>query len=135
MSKPSIIDLAMACTPKQRAFANELAGGVTASEAYRRAYATKATGVNLAARASHVRDNPKIAAYLAALIAQQEKARFLTRERKREKLAAIVDSKTERTADRIKAIEVDNVMNGDNRPTEVNIFGLSDLLAMVRKKS
>lgn len=129
------LELAMKCTPKQRAFVNDVAAGVGPSEAYRKAYNTKASPNIVAAKAAHLRDTPKVHNYLAALIAQQERTRFLTRDRKREKLAEVVEGKGEKTADRIKAIEVDNVMNGDNKPAEVNIFGLGDLLALVRKKS
>ncbi len=35
----------------------------------------------------------------------------------------------------LKAIEQDNVMTGDNAPQKVEVFGNSELLAMVRKQT
>jgi hypothetical protein len=128
-------DLALRLTAKQRAFANELAAGIGPSEAYRRAYNTQAKDNLVAAKAGHLKAKPKLQAYLAELIAAQERKRFLTRERKRERLSQIVENAKEKTGDVIRAIEVDNVMTGDNAPQQVQVFGLSELLAMVRKKS
>src|SRR4051812_27932819 len=113
-----LVRLAAKCTAKQRAFVHELAAGVPPSEAYRRGYGSVKKDKCLAAKASHTKASPNVSAYLHALIGEQEKTRFLTRERKREKLAAIVNKDAERTADRIKAIEVDNVMTGDNAPQQ-----------------
>jgi len=124
----------MACNPKQRAFANELAAVVDASEAYRRAYGDRRKDRKLSSLAARCKANPSVVAYVAALVAQQERKKALSRDRKREHLSEIVESKRERTADRIKAIEVDNVMTGDNAPQQVEVFGLSDLLALVRKR-
>lgn len=132
----ALTEMAVKLTPKQRAFANEIAAGTNPSQAYRKCFnCVTASQTTVGAKASHLKSHPKVGPYIAALIAQQEKKRLLTRERKREHLALFVEDKTARTADRIKAIEVDNVMTGDNAPQQVQVFGLSDLLALVRKKS
>lgn len=135
MTARELNELAMACTPKQRTFANALAEGVGPSEAYRQAYNTRARDSALSSKAAKAQRSPQFQAYLRALVAQMEHRRFLTRDRKREKLAKIVEDGAERTADRLKAIEVDNVMTGDNAPQKVEVFGLGELLAAVRKKS
>jgi hypothetical protein len=134
VSAAELTKLALACNPKQRAFANLLADGVEPSEAYRQAYGDSRKDKGLSALAASAKASPTVQAYLSALVAKQEKAKALSRERKRHHLAEFVESKTERTADRIKAIEVDNVMTGDNAPQQVEVFGLSDLLALVRKR-
>jgi hypothetical protein len=130
---PEIIRLAASLTEGQRTFANEVAAGAKLSDAYRKAYNTKANPKILCSKASHARTHPKIAAYIEALIAQQEKTRFLTRESKRQRLAKIVADGKARNGDVIRAIEVDNVMTGDNAPQQVEVFGLGELLALVRK--
>jgi hypothetical protein len=126
-------DLAASLTPKQRAFSNEIANGCTSSESYRRAYNTTAKDKSLAARASHLKAVPKVAAYIASLIARSEKKKALARDRKRELLNEAAEDAGSDWGKRIKAIEVDNQMTGDNAPQQVNVFGLGDLLAIVRK--
>lgn len=122
-------------TPKQTAFANEVAAGKDLSESYRLAYdCTKGSPMTVGTNASRTAALPHVAAYIATLKAQQEKRRFLTRERKRELLAAFAED-APKHSDRIKAIEVENRMVGDDAPQQVQVFGLSELLGLVRKKS
>lgn len=123
-------------TQKQRAFANYIAEGLNGTEAYRKAYPdTVACDKTCATHACREKKKPHVAAYIASLVAKQEQARFLTRERKREILAQLAEKKACRPGERIKAIEVDNTMTGDNAPQQVQVFGLGELLALVRKKS
>jgi phage terminase small subunit len=123
-------------TPKQRAFAQNIADGMEQSAAFRAAYGCpNSSPRTIKVNASRMRANPKVAAFVAELQAKQDRVRFLTRERKREKLAAIVEDEKAVKRDVIKAIEVDNVMTGDNAPQQVQVFGLGDLLNLVRKQS
>jgi hypothetical protein len=121
-------------TAKQRAFANLIAEGKDGSAAYREAYVCpNSSPITLAREAHRTRELPHVAAYIAQLIAQQERKRFLTRERKRELLADCAEDKKAKWSERTKALEVDNVMTGDNAPQQVQVFGLTELLAIVRK--
>jgi hypothetical protein len=110
-----------ALTPKQLKFAHYVAEGVTASEAYRRVYAS-APGkppVRVAEEASDVRHNPRVAAYIDELRAEAKSRAVLTRADVLAKLDAMIsDPDVSETA-----------------PQEVNVFGLGDLLAVVRKGS
>lgn len=126
-------ELAAKLTAKQRAFANAIAAGAGGSEAYRIAYNTKGRDKDHASKASKLRRLPHVAAYITHLISKQERRRELNRERKRELLAEAAEDTKAKWPERIKAIEVDNVMTGDNAPEQVNVFGLGDLLQLVRK--
>lgn len=121
-------------TAKQRAFANLVVSGKEQGVAYREAYdcpLSSPTTVNK--EASRTAALSHVAAYIAELISKEEKSRFLSRERKRELLAEFAENKRAKPSERVKAIEVDNVMTGDNAPQQVNVFGLSDILNIVRK--
>jgi hypothetical protein len=123
-------------THKQRLFAQGIADGLDNSKAYRAAYnCATASSITIAKEACELRKHPAVAAYLADLQAKQDRARQLTRDRKREILNTIAENPKAKPNERTKAIEVDNVMTGDNAPQQVQVFGLSELLALVRKGS
>ncbi len=134
MTQKELLELALACTPKQRTFVNAIVDGVGPSEAYRQAYNTNARDSALSSKAAKCQKSPCVIAYHAALVAQMERRRLLTRDRKREHLSAIAENDKAKASDRIRAIEVDNTMTGDNAPQKVEVFGLGELLAMVRKR-
>lgn len=121
-------------TSKQRAFANYIADGLNQSEAYRKAYGGRPNFTTTKREAHAVRHNPKVAAEIDRLTAKHDKKQHLTREAKRRILREIVEDKNSKDSDRLKAIEIDNIMTGDNAPQQVNVFGLSELLAMVRSQ-
>tara|TARA_R110002110_G_scaffold74463_2_gene196972 strand:- start:6207 stop:6656 length:450 start_codon:yes stop_codon:yes gene_type:complete len=60
---------------------------------------------------------------------------LLTRDSKRRMLYQICMDEDEPTSNKIKAIEVDNIMTGENSPQKVELFGLTELLQLVRSKS
>ena len=105
---------------RQRRFAEFVVGGDPASVAYKKSgYA--ATGNAAEVSASQLLRNPKVSAYLAELRKPQKEKAIATRQRKREILAAIMEGKTKgaTVADRIRAVQVDNLMTGDNKPIKV----------------
>lgn len=120
-------------TAKQLGFCNALLDGSTVIAAYTSNYNNKGKKDYLRQHATKVHHNPNVQAYLKA---QREKLAAKSQVTRVHKLAAlskmILDEKAP-TLHRIKAIEVHNVMTGDNAPEQVNVFGLSDLLALVRK--
>jgi hypothetical protein len=117
-------DLAASLTPKQRAFAAGIAEGLDGSAAYRLSYAPgNGEAAYIAAKAYEVRHKPRVSAYIAALISQQEQGRFLSRQRKREILASIAEKRGESSRARVRAIEVDNRMTGDEQPQVVELSG------------
>lgn len=123
-------------TPSQRAFAHAIADGKDQSAAYREAYnCPNSSARTVKVNACRVRLVPRVAAYIAELQAKQDEKRFLTREKKRQILADIALATTSKASERTKAIEVDNVMTGDNAPQQVQVFGLGDLLNLVRKQA
>lgn len=122
-------------TSKQLNFAEAILNGTGPSEAYRGAYSTKASARVVSVQAQKVLNHPAVAAYIAKG-RQQSKARAqMSRD---DKLAVLEDTiRGTKKLDpvQIKAVEVHNVMTGDNAPQEVNIFGLADLLTLVRTKA
>lgn len=123
-------------TPKQIKFAHYVAEGLTGSEAYRRVYATGVSGRKTHwENASRVKNNPAVKAYIASIIAEQRAQTTLTRQDVLARLDAIIKDPDIKPTARVQAIKTRNEMTGDNAPQEVNIFGLSDLLELVRAKS
>jgi len=123
-------------TAKQRAFAHAVVSGMGNSKAYRSVYnCPTASSITIAKEACALRQHPAVAAYIAELQAKHDRKLHLTRERKREILHEIAENDEVKPSERTKAIEVDNVMTGDNAPQQVQVFGLTELLALVRKGS
>lgn len=121
-------------TPKQLKFAHYVAEGVTASEAFRRVYANNGDNSQIAKDAWDVRHNPKVKAYITKLQNEAKAKSQLTRSDVLAKLDAIITDPDVSETARVQAIKARNEMTGDNAPIPVNIFGLGDLLKMVRKR-
>lgn len=121
-----------ALTPKERVFADAILDGKGPSEAYRIAYDTKASGKVVSVNGAKVQKRPHVSKYIAEERLRARNRRFLTREKKRGILAEIAEKKTAKNSDKIKAIEVDNRMTGDDAPQKVEVFGLADLMKLVR---
>lgn len=120
-------------TPKQLAFANAILEGTGPSDAYRKAgYATGSPAV-VSVKAQEVLKHPDVAAYIAAGKAKTAAQAEMTRNDKLRALEDTIRGTKRLDSAQIKALEVHNLMTGDNAPQEVNVFGLSDLLAVVRK--
>lgn len=80
-------------------------------------------------------DTPEIVALITKYMELEMEEVLLTRDSKRRMLYNIAMDKDEPTANKIKAIEVDNIMTGDNSPQKVELFGLTELLQLVRSGS
>lgn len=106
-------------TPKQLAFAEAILDGKTPSDAYRAAYDTSGTPATVKVSASRILAHPAIAEYVAKGREKMAKARLLSRTKKREILFTIACNSKARAAERVKAIEVDNAMTGDNKPVRI----------------
>lgn len=125
--------MARELTAKQEKFCQGVAEGLTYADAFRRAYGQgKRATQTLYRDAYRVMESDKVAARIAELKEEQQAARLATRIRKREVLNEILEDSDESAQSRIKAIEVDNLMTGDNKPQKVEVFGLSDLMKLVR---
>ncbi len=122
-------------TPKQRAFADALLEGLASSKAYRRAYPAKGSPKLVSVKAAEVKRHPAVQAYMREQQSKLDRAKGLTRTRKRQFLYEVVMNPDSSTADKLRAIELDNRMTGDNIPEKVEAFGLSDLLTMMRQRS
>lgn len=106
-------------TPKQELFARLVAEGKGLSEAYRIAYNTKGTPGAIKSDAYRTIILPHVEAKIAELKAKADERMFLTRSRKRHILYEIAETKRNKATDRIKAIEVDNRMSGDDAAIKI----------------
>lgn len=106
-------------TAKQIAFAEAILDGKPPSQAYASAYVPNRNPAVTKVRAQEVLKHPLVAAYIAKGREKLAKAKLLTRTKKREILFSIASSKTAKAGERVKAIEVDNAMTGDNKPVRI----------------
>lgn len=129
--------MARALTKKRKLFAEATVDGLNGPQAYSAAYG-KDAGKNAKVRAWELRKNPQVAAYIAELQAKAEAPRTLARIRKRQLIAEMVEEKVAKkkqlTGEQIKAMELDCRIAGHFEPDKVEVFGLGELLALVRKK-
>lgn len=119
-------------TSKQTAFANALLDGMTGSDAYRKAYNTQGNSRAAARKAVDLRKHPAIIAYISEKQAEADRLDGLERQEKRRLLASIARDPNASPSDRMKAIELDSKMAGHLQPEKVEVFGMADLLEMVR---
>lgn len=120
-------------TAKERAFAERILAGDSPSAAYISAGYAKSNSNVMAVAAHKIGHRPEVLAYVDAGRARLASRSVLTRERKLERLAELVQDGKRVSRDGLKALEIHNLMTGDNAPQQVNVFGLSDLLTIVRK--
>ncbi len=106
-------------SPKQIAFADAILDGMGPSAAYRHAgyFATEPQLV--AVKAQEVMRSALIQKYIADGREKLERGKTLTRLEKRRTLRSIALSTKHDAGDRIRAIQVDNLMTGDNKPIRV----------------
>lgn len=97
---------------RHEAFAQAVADGKFANEAYREVYKCKDSTARR--NASDLLTNALVRARVGWLQAQNAKVKALTRERKREILASIAESFREDSRARIAAIQEDNRMTGES---------------------
>jgi uncharacterized protein YeaO (DUF488 family) len=112
MTKPKL-------TAKQTAFAQYAADGLTASEAYRRAYGGNPNFTTTKREAYEVRHHPLVAAYIKELQEEAKAMDGLTRAEKRRQLALIVRDRDADLGRRLEAIKLDNLMTGENAAVKV----------------
>lgn len=107
-------------TDRQRRFAEFVATGETKVQAFTLAgYSSR--GATAMTEASKLMKNPGVKAYLAELREPQKAWAVLTRQRKRELLCDVAEGRVPGTtvADRIRAIQVDNLLAGHNQPIQI----------------
>ena len=102
-------------------------------ESYRKAYSAIGTDKTCAENGSHTKNKPAVKAYYDKMNEKIENKRALSRAKKRDLLSEFATDEDTDVSKRIKAIEVDNLMSGDNKPTEVTVTGLGALLNKVRE--
>jgi hypothetical protein len=100
-------------TAKEEAFAQYVASGKTASEAYRLAYDPKGKPNTFKQNAYTVGRRPQVAARIDALRKPDDQRLYLTRARKREILLEIAENKRNKPLERAKAIDLDNQMTAE----------------------
>jgi len=122
-------------TPKQEAYVQNLVSGMSQREAYRAAYPSslkwKDKSVDNKASAL-LNKNGEILARYNELKERSANKAVLTRARKKELLRSIAESEEAAVSDRLKAIDLDNKMEGDYAATKVEAnVGTSSKLADV----
>lgn len=126
-------------TAKELAFANAVIAGHGPSAAYRLAGYAEGDAERVAKRAQVILHRPHVQVMVMGARDKATAKATLSREKKLELLSgrALAAGEDGKKLDQvgIKAIEVHNLMTGDNAPEEVNVFGLGDLLTLVRKRS
>lgn len=100
-------------------FVQNLVAGMSQRKAYRDAYPSAEKWKDSAAdsQASRLFSNPKVFARYNEIQEEQKKAALLTRWKKRKILADIAADEDQSTADRMKAIDLDNKMEGEYTDT------------------
>jgi hypothetical protein len=97
-------------TGKQKAFAQKVAEGKPKAQAYRETYNTKASKQSQAEQASKLSANPKISTMIEAFTLANEAREYLLPEQMRalaiQKLVEITTTEDEKTANKLKAIEL-----------------------------
>lgn len=120
-------------TAKERAFAQGILDGMTKADAYRQAYPVSQKWPSQMVRneAHDTSKRPAVEAFIKAERAKLDDDALLGRIEKRQILASIARKKSARLGS-IEAIKVDNAMTGDSAPQKIEVFGLNELLALVR---
>lgn len=113
-------------TPKQEAFCQSVAAGMTQADAYRSAYrTTNAKSSTVIRNAAELMKNNKVATRVAELEetvkAKVTSKTIATRERTLEIASEIMEREDVRPADRLKAAEVIARMQGYNAPDKVEL--------------
>jgi hypothetical protein len=119
-------------TPKQETFVQKIIEGMSQADAYRSSYDTKRMSDNAIYReASLLVANPKVAQRLEELRGQLAKPSIKTAQERMEWLSRIMDSQEETTADKLKASDQLNKMEGlyvQKISGEIKMKKLEDLL-------
>ncbi len=101
-------------TAKQEMFAQKIVEGMTQADAYRSAYSTNnMTDKSVWERASRVANDDKVKSRIAELREQVAKAAIMTAQERLKWLTGVIKSEAEATADKLKASDQMNKMQGE----------------------
>lgn len=107
-------------TPAQQLFADLVIAGGKPSECYSKAYPSSSLkGTALSVEATRTKALPHVQRYIEVALAERRSEVLLTRDKKRQLLGGIAQSKTAPYTARIQAIQVDNRMTGDDAPVRI----------------
>lgn len=124
-------------TGKQKAFAKKVADGLPKAQAYRESYDTQASKQSQAEQASKLSANPKISTMIEAFTLANEAREYLLPEQLRtlaiQKLVEITTTEDEKTANKLKAIELIGKLHEvslfNETKTHLHIHSATDLKA------
>lgn len=101
-------------TAKQEQFAQNIIKGMSQADAYRSAYDTKRmSDKTVHENASRLANNSKVTARLVELRDELASESIMTAQKRLEWLTELVNSDTETTGDKLKAIDIMNRMQGE----------------------
>jgi len=124
-------------TGKQKAFARKVADGIPKAQAYRESYNSKGKPTTQAVEGSKLASDPKIAQMIEAFKVANEAREYLLPEQMRtlaiQKLVEITTTETEKTANKLKAIELIGKLHEvslfNETKTHLHIHSANDLKA------
>jgi len=119
---------------RQQRFCEFIVAGESQTDAYLMA-GWKVTRKSARVNASELLAKPNIKAHIADLRKPQTKKAILTKDRKRELMHEIAESKSEKTQDRLRAIELDAKLNGEFAPDRVEVETGPNTLQAVRERA
>ena len=124
-------------TAKQEAFAQAIVAGKGPSEAYRSAYAMQGSARVVSVHAQDVLRHWLVAARIKELRDRAARPAILSRQAKLERLARAISEqvtkKNQLTPEQIRAIEIDNRMQGHNEPEQLKVTGLGSVMQKIRR--
>lgn len=119
-------------TPKQEVFVQNIIQGMSQADAYRSAYSCKNMSDNsIYVNASKLVADTKVAQRIKELREQLAKPSIKTAQERLEWLTELIDSDKETTADKLKAVDIMNKMQGEyvqKVEGSLNIAKLEDLI-------
>lgn len=124
-------------TAKEEAFAQEICSGKLPLHAFLAA-GYKASNARIGSiAAQRCLNRQRVADRIQQLRDRAARPAVLTRQRKLERLAAMVEEQVatgaQLTSDQLKAVEIDAKMQGHNEPEKLKITGLGTVLQKIRK--
>lgn len=120
-------------TTREHAFALRILAGDSPSVAFKAAgYSTRSNSGIIATAAQRLLKKPHVAALIEKGREKALKDVVVTRQIKLDRLGKRIMQGKVLDRDGIKAVEVHNMMTGDNAPQKVDVFGLAELLELVR---
>lgn len=124
-------------TSKEEAFALGIIKGLGPSAAYEAAGYAKCNPNVTAVAGQRIMNRPAVSARIAELRNKAAGPLILTRQRKLEKLARMIDAVgdvpgAQLSGDQLKALEIDNKMQGHNEAEKLLVTGIGSLMQKMR---